>query len=94
MEEAEAEGLTAAITESEVTMPVMPHLAFSPTDLDRYHPALEAPEAVDDPDLDDQTPDPVYEHGLTIAAEIEKAMVELGRTRKDAEVRTNAVEWY
>ena len=91
MAEAEADGFTAAITECEVTMPVMPHLAFSSTELDKYHPALEAPEAVDDPDLDEQAPDPVYEHGLAIAADIEKAMVELGRTRREAEVRTHAV---
>jgi len=92
MAEAEAAGLTGAITETELIMPVMLHLAFTPTELDKYYPPMVAPEPVDDPDLGDQTADPIYEHGFKIAADIGRTMVELGRTRREAEVRVSSAE--
>ena len=87
MAEAEAEGLTDVIAEVELLMPVVPHVAMTPAELDRYYPALVAPGELDNPDLDDQSPDVTFEWGMKVASEIEKDMVELGRTRKDGAVR-------
>ena len=86
MAEAEAEGLTDVIAEVELLMPVVPHVAMTPAELDKYYPALIAPDELDNPDLDDQSPDATFEWGMKIANEIEKDMVEIGRTRKDGAV--------
>ncbi len=90
MAEAEAEGLTGAIAEVELLMPLVPHVAMSSEELDRYYPAFKAPCELDNPDLDDQSPDVIYEHGLQIAKQIERDMVELGRARKDGALRSGA----
>ena len=87
MAEAEERGLTAAITEQELAMPVMPHIALSAEDLDKLYPALNPAEEVDDLDLDDESRDLTYTRGLKIASKIENDMAQLGRTRKEAEVR-------
>ena len=92
MAEAEEQGLTAAISEQELGMPVMPHIALSAEDLDRFYPALNPAAEVDDPDLEDEMQDQTYAKGLEIASKIELDMTQLGRTRRDAEVRQRGVE--
>ena len=89
MAEVEAGGLTDMIAEVELLMPLVPHVALSSEELDRHYPPFTAPSELDNPDLDDQTHDPVYESGLKIAGQIERDMVELGRTRKEATVRNS-----
>ena len=89
MAEAEAGGLTDMIAEIELAMPLVPHVALSSEELDRHYPPFTAPSELDNPDLDDQSPDLVYENGLRIAEQIERDMVVLGRTRKDAAVRNS-----
>ena len=72
-------------------MPVMPHIALSAEDLDRFYPALNPAAEVDDPDLEDEVQDQTYTTGLRIASKIELDMTQLGRTRRDAEVRQRGV---
>ncbi len=90
MAEAEAGGLTDVIAEIELSMPLVPHVALSSEELDRLYPPFTAPKELDNPDLDDQSSDPVHESGMKIAAQIERDMIELGRTRKEATVRSGA----
>ncbi len=88
MADAEADGLTDTIAEVELLMPMVPHVAMTPAELDKHYPPLIAPSELDNPDLDDHAPDASFECGMKIAGEIEKDMVELGRTRKDGAVRS------
>ncbi len=87
MAEAEAEGMTAAISDAELCMPVMPHVSLGEEELDRLYPSLVPADEVDDPDADDGTGDPVYQHGLGVATAIERDMVVLGRTRREGQTR-------
>ena len=87
MAEAEAEGITAAIEADELAMPIMPHVALDGDELDRLYPSLIPAEEVDDPDANDGTEDAIYQHGLEIAATIERNMVALGRTRREGQAR-------
>ena len=88
MAEAEAEGLTAAISEHELAMPVMPHLCFNLEELNEFYPPLVPAPEVDDPDAVNDADDVVYQKGVEIAKAIERDMIELGRTRKDGQLRT------
>ena len=87
MAEAEAEGITAAVSEAELAMPIMPHTVLAPDELDRLYPSLVPAEEVDDPDAADGTEDLMYQHGVKVAADIERAMVSLGRTRREGQTR-------
>ena len=87
MAEAEEQGLTELVADVELSLPIMPHLAMTVGELDKHYPALIPPAEVDDLDPDALVPDPCYAHGLKIASQIEKDMVQLGRTRKDGAVR-------
>ena len=87
MADAEAEGMTAAISDAELCMPVMPHVSLGEEELDRLYPSLVPADEVDDPDADDGTGDPVYQHGLGVATAIDRDMVVLGRTRREGQMR-------
>ena len=87
MAEAELEGLTAAIQEQELSMPVMPHIALSAADLDCLYPAMVPAEEVDNPDLDGDDADATFNAGMAIASKIGSDMVTLGRTRREGQVR-------
>ena len=92
MAEAEEQGLTAAIQEQELTMPVMPHIALTATELDRlYPPMVPAPE-VDNPDLADEALDATFQAGMRIASQVEAEMATLGRIRKEGQMRSRGVE--
>ncbi len=87
MAEAEADGITAAISADELAMPIMPHISLGDDELDRLYPSLVPADEVDDPDAADGTEDLVYQNGLGIAAGIERDMVALGRTRREGQSR-------
>jgi len=87
MAEAERSGLTGAITESELGMPIMPHTALSQDQLDLLYPAITAPDEIDDPDLSRDDQDLTYTNGMGIAAGITKDMVAYGRTRREGDRR-------
>jgi len=87
MAEAEADGITAAVAAEELAMPIMPHISLEADELDRLYPSLVPADEVDDPDADDGTEDLVYQHGLGVAAAIERDMVTLGRTRREGQSR-------
>jgi hypothetical protein len=88
MAQAEAEGLTAEISEMELGMPLMPHTCMSLDQLDLHYPAMVAPAEVDDPDLDKDEDDLIYSRGLELAAKIGRDMATYGRTRREGDVRT------
>jgi hypothetical protein len=87
MAQAEAEGLTAAITEVELSMPLMPHVCLSQEQLDRLYPSMVAPDEPDDPDQDCDETDGVYARGLELAEGISRDMATYGRTRREGDVR-------
>jgi len=87
MADAEKDGLTAAITEAELSMPIMPHNSLTSEQLDLLYPAMEAPEEVDDPDLTQDHHDATYRYGMDIAQSISRDMVMYGRTRKEGDRR-------
>jgi len=90
MAEAEQQGLTAAITEAELGMPIMPHLSLSCEQLDDLYPAMLAPPEADDPDMDQDAEDLVYSEGMKIADRINRDMVSFGRTRREGDRREGA----
>ncbi len=87
MAEAERSGLTGAITESELGMPIMPHTALSQDQLDLLYPAVVAPDEVDDPDLSRDDHDLTFTNGMDIAQGIARDMVAYGRTRHEGDRR-------
>jgi len=87
MAEAERSGLTAAISESELGMPIMPHNALSQEQLDLLYPAVTAPEEIDDPDLDQDERDLIFANGMDVAQGIARDMVAYGRTRREGDRR-------
>ena len=70
----------------------MPHNALAEDELDRLYPSLVPADEVDDPDAADAVDDPVYSRGMAIASEIEQAMVSLGRTRREGQVRPTTTD--
>ena len=91
MADAEREGLTAAIQEQELSMPIMPHIALEPQELDRLYPALIPADEADDPDLNRDEDDGTFTAGMAVAAKIGADMVTLGRTRREGQVRERGV---
>ena len=87
MAEAERSGLTAAGSESELGMPIMPHNALSQEQLDLLYPAVTAPEEIDDPDLDQDERDLIFANGMDVAQGIARDMVAYGRTRREGDRR-------
>ncbi len=87
MAEAERSGLTGAITESELGMPIMPHTALSQEQLDLLYPAVTAPDEIDDPDLSRDEHDLTFTNGMDIAQGIARDMVAYGRTRREGDRR-------
>ncbi len=90
MAEAEQQGLTAAITEAELAMPIMPHVSLSREQLDALYPAMVAPPEADDPDMDQDEHDVVYTEGMKIAEKVNQDMANFGRTRRDGDRREGA----
>jgi len=90
MAEAEQQGLTAAITEAELAMPIMPHVSLSLEQLDALYPAMVAPPEADDPDMDQDEQDVVYQQGMKIAEQVNRDMANFGRTRRDGDRREGA----
>jgi hypothetical protein len=90
MAEAEEQGLTAAISEAELSMPIMPHLSLSPEQLDELYPAAVPAPEVDDPDFEKDESDMILVNGLKLAGEISRDMAEFGRTRRDGDRRPGA----
>ena len=90
MAEAEQQGLTAAITEAELAMPIMPHVSLSLEQLDALYPAMIAPPEADDPDMDRDEQDVVYQQGMKIAEQVNRDMANFGRTRRDGDRREGA----
>ena len=72
-------------------MPIMPHIALGPQELDRLYPPLIPADEVDDPDLNRDDDDGTFAAGMAIAAKIGADMVTLGRTRREGQVRENGV---
>ncbi len=63
--------------------PIMPHMLYSPQELDRLYPAMEAPGDEDElKDLCRDEEDVVYQHGVRIAQEIQEETVVQGRRRR------------
>ena len=63
--------------------PIMPHKLYSTSDLDKFHPSIEAPDDendLDDVDLDER--DVVYQHGLRVAKGIHDETATQGRKRR------------
>jgi len=87
MAEAERDGLTGAITESELSMPIMPHTALTLEQLDALYPAVTAPDEIDDPDLSRDEHDLTFNNGMDIAAGIARDMAIYGRTRREGDRR-------
>jgi len=91
-----AEGL-GAVREEEgaqdtCTMsPLMPHLVYGEADLNRLYPKFEAPDDEQLDDLQKDTDDRVYQHGLSVAAAISAETETQGRKRRP-EVATAQVE--
>ena len=92
MAEAEEQGLTAAIQEQELTMPVMPHIALAAAELDRLYPPMTPAPEVDNPDLADEALDVTYQAGMRIASQVKDEMATLGRTRKEGQMRSRGLE--
>ena len=63
------------------TFPTLPHLDFSEEDLERLHPRILAPPEEPLHDLVRDEHDPVYQHGLGVAKELQEQADESGRKR-------------
>ena len=63
--------------------PIMPHLSYSKADLDEIHPPIEAVEAVDNDEPDD---DALLNEGVKVAKEIVEQASSFGRRRMQREV--------
>ena len=63
----------------------MPHLEHSKEELDRLHPSISAPEAVDEGDPQADEREPLLEEGLRLAKDLVKTVEEQGRRRRLAE---------
>ena len=90
MAEAEQHGLTAAIAEAELGMPIMPHTSLSQEQLDMLYPAMVAPPEMDDPDMDQDSRNAIFSEGMKIAGGISQDMVNYGRTRRNGDRRPGA----
>ena len=71
-------------TELEVRA-TMPHLEHSKEELERLHPSIPAPRAVDDGDPQAEEREPLLEEGLRLAVDLVKTVEEQGRRRRLAE---------
>ena len=65
--------------------PSMPHLEYSLEEMERLHPPILAPRAVDDGDPQAEEREPLLEEGLKLAKDLVKAVEEQGRRRRLAE---------
>ena len=74
--------------EEELSRPIMPHLLFNDQELNGLYPSFSAPEAVDNEDLNNDEAEPTLQYGWKLASEICREMEVLGRTRRQAFVRT------
>jgi hypothetical protein len=63
----------------------MPHLEYSKEELERLHPSIPAPEAVDEGDPQAEETEPLLEEGLRLARDLVKTVEEQGRRRRLAE---------
>ena len=63
----------------------MPHLEHSKEELDRLHPSISAPEAVDEGDPQAEEREPLLEERLRLAKDLVKTVEEQGRRRRLAE---------
>ena len=90
MAEAEQSGLTAAVAEAELGMPIMPHNSLSQEQLDLLYPAVTAPQEVDDPDLNQDNHDAIFRSGMDVAHGVARDMVAYGRTRREGDRRNCA----
>ncbi len=79
---ASADRAVDAIDIESVEDPIMPHLTHHDHDLDTLYPPIIAP--ADDmlDDLCEDTRDPIYQHGLDLAKEIQETMHVKGRVRR------------
>ena len=66
----------------EETSPTMPHLDYTPEELDQIHPSIEAPSEEELLDFSDDRTDGVFQKGLRIAAEISRESRAQGRRRR------------
>ena len=64
---------------------IMPHLEYSKEELERLHPSIPAPEAVDEGDPQAEEMEPLLEEGLRLARDLVKTVEEQGRRRRLAE---------
>ena len=64
---------------------MMPHLECSKEELERLHPSISAPEAVDDGDPQAEEREPLLEEGLRLAKDLVRTVEEQGRRRRLAE---------
>ena len=77
----------------EETSPSMPHLDYTPEELDRIHPSIEAPSEEELLDFSDDRSDSVFQKGLRIASEISKESRAQGRRRRpEAEASQEGTE--
>ena len=72
------------VAEQEIR-PSMPHLEHSLEEMERLHPPIPAPRAVDDGDPQAEEREPLLEEGLKLAKDLVKAVEEQGRRRRLAE---------
>ena len=63
----------------------MPHLEYSKEEMERLHPSIPAPEAVDDGDPQAEEREPLLEEGLRLAKDLVRTVEEQGRRRRLAE---------
>jgi hypothetical protein len=92
MADAEAQGLAAAVTECELTMPIMPHICLTLRELDELYPQMVAADEPDDPDMDRDEDDQIMCRGMEAAEAISNAMDMYGRTRREGDTRPTARE--
>ena len=63
----------------------MPHLEHSKEELERLHPCIPAPEAVDDGDPQAEEREPLLEEGLRLATDLVKTVEEQRLRRRPTE---------
>ena len=84
-ERAQSQGETYAVQISE-NDPVMPHIVYSPEDLNELYPAIEVPDEIDGDDPADPENDPMYRAGMNTVADLMYHLAQQGRRRKLPEI--------